>query len=545
MELNKKISLFIALFALSSFSQSPLKYWVSFTDKNGTPYSLENPGAFLSQKSIDRRNLYRLNFHSTDLPLNPDYLAQLSAIQGVTLRYASKWLNGALILISNTAPLTQVNALPFVSRSVKVRLLKPKKLPEAPENISTLKQSEGTKTAAFDYGGSGSQIRQLNLDCLHNLGYRGEGMTIAICDAGFSGADGSPFFDSLRNERRLLGTRDFVHGGTSVYNEADHGTMVLSTLAANKPGTAIGTAPKASYWLLRSEFASSETISEEYNWVRAAEFADSVGVDVLTTSLGYTEFDGGENNHTYASLNGRTAPMSIAANLAARKGILVFNAAGNEGCSNPANCWYYIGVPADADSICAVGAVDTFGQKAGFSSNGPTPDGRIKPDLAACGRQAWVCTTGCFPGDGTSFACPIMAGAATCFWQRHRWMNNIEVPNALKNHASQSTHPDNSLGWGIPNTCQTIQPPDIEFDFFVYPSPSVTRIKLDINRLVFDFVEIEITDLLGKVVFNSRVAPDQYVTIFNSSGLCEGIYIARVKTSLGTKAKKFMNRKFL
>ncbi len=224
-------------------------------------------------------------------------------------------------------------------------------------------------------------------NCLHNMGFRGQNAAIAVIDDGFSNAHINPVFDSLRLQGRLLGTRDFVMGDTMVFEDDAHGAMCLSTMAGLKPGTIIGSAPKASYWLLRSEDANTETPSEEYNWIRAAEFADSVGADVCTTSLGYTTFDNSSYNHTFATLDGKTANMSIAATMAARKGMLMFNAAGN----GNGGSWPLIGIPADADSICTVGAVDSLSVITGFSSLGPTADGRIKPDLCAEGGKAYVC----------------------------------------------------------------------------------------------------------------------------------------------------------
>ncbi|MBL7933365.1 MAG: S8 family serine peptidase [Bacteroidia bacterium] len=429
---------------------------MKFKDKNGTPYSLSNPSAFLTQKSIDRRSAYNISYHVTDLPVNPTYISSVDGVPGVSVLYASKWLNGVIITIDTSVlklpqVFSQIKAFSFVSDTNTVRRYRLDYLPvEADPSLPGQRPAgETTETSKNPYGGSRRQINQLNLGCYHELGFKGQGMTIGVLDAGYSGLNTGPVFDSLRSNNRILGTRNFVDGGTNVYLGSNHGTGVMSCLAANIPGIIMGTAPYANYWLIRSE-EGAENISEEYNWIRGAEFADSVGVDILTTSLGYTTFDlsSSFNNHTHAQLDGRTAPMSIAANLAARKGIFVLNAAGNEAQGS----WKKIGVPADADSICTVGAVDSLGKYGLFSSVGPTADGRIKPDLSAMGVFTWVSggTLPGQPGDGTSFATPVLAGAVACFWQMNKSLKNIAVLDTLKKLGSLSASPNYSLGWGIP-----------------------------------------------------------------------------------------------
>jgi serine protease AprX len=455
---NKIISLLVAAFIFTQLSVAQVapkvKYWVNLKNKTGTPYTIGSPNAFLTQKAIDRRNKYNIPINSSDLPVNPVYIQNIDTVKHVTILYVSKWLNGVVIAIDSASVVPQVlnsiSTFSFVQSNSKLYKYKLNPLPEIkPTVIPLLKSNTEKGTAAFSYGRSGGQIRQLRVDSLHKRGYRGQGITIAVMDVGFTNVNTITAFDSLRNRGGILGTRDFVDGGTNAYTGGGHGTMVLSCLAANLPGNAVGTAPMANYWLLRTEEGARETISEEYNWIRAAEFADSVGADILTTSLGYTEFDNGNNNHTYAHMNGRTAPMSIAANMAARKGMFVLNAAGNEGNSN----WKFIGVAADADSVCAVGSVDTAGVFSSFSSRGPTSDGRTKPDLVACGAGAWICDPSgvCYPGNGTSFATPILAGAVACYWQAIPRLTNHKLLDTLKLLSSNYCSPNQQIGWGIPN----------------------------------------------------------------------------------------------
>ncbi len=438
-------------------SQMPAqkKYWVKFKDKNNNPYSLTNPSEFLTQKSMDRRSKYNIPFHITDLPVTPSYINGVSSVQGVNVLFASKWLNGVVITINETVTsystaFAQITALPFVGDTDRVRRYKLHLEPvSSADPALPAMRGNGLSEDNSRYGGSRRQINQLNIGCYHESGVTGQGITIAVLDAGFSNVNVGPAFDSLRQRGGIIGTRNFVDGGTNVYLGSNHGTAVLSCLAANVPGVIVGTAPGADYWLLRTEDAATETLSEEYNWIRGAEFADSIGVDLLTTSLGYTEFDDASQNHTISQLNGRTAPMSIAANLASRKGMFVLNAAGNEGQSS----WKKIGVPADADSICTVGAVDSLGKIGPFSSMGPTADGRIKPDLSAMGVYTWVSdgVNPPYPGNGTSFATPVLAGAVACFWQMNKSMSNIRLLDSLRKLGSLASAPNNTLGWGIPH----------------------------------------------------------------------------------------------
>lgn len=454
------ISFVVALIFLnlSFYLPAQQKYWVKLKDKTGTPHIISNPGTFLTQKAITRRAAYNIALDQTDLPVTPNYINQIENITNVNVLYASKWLNGVVVSIPNTATqtaLATISALPFVINTDKVRRYHISIPPPVEHDPNTVKdqsqRGSSTTLSTFNYGGSFWQNEQLNLICLHEQGFRGQGMTIAVLDAGFQDVNTFSVFDSIRNSGRILGTRDFVSGASDAYFGSRHGTMVLSCIAGNKPGRILGSAPMAKFWLLRTEEGAAETISEEYNWIRGAEFADSVGADILTTSLGYTEFDDASQNHTYATLNGKTAPMSIAGTMAARKGLFVLTAAGNEGGGS----WRYISVPGDADSVCTVGAIDSLANVVTFSSVGPTADGRIKPDLVARGHACWV-SDGVydgFPGNGTSFATPVLAGAVACYWQANKSLNNMQVFDILKKNATNACTPNNSMGWGLPKMC--------------------------------------------------------------------------------------------
>ena len=536
---------------LSNYAQ--VKYWVRLNNKIGSPFTLNNPSAFLSQKAITRRSFHNIAYDNKDLPVSPNYISLIDNVANVTVLFASKWLNGLVVSVpsASSTALNTINSFSFVLGTGQVNTYKIK-IPELNEplidnNQTNLKPTLSNTLSGFNYGGSYWQNKQLNVDCLHNKGYRGKGVTIAVLDAGFYNVDINPLFDSLRAYGRIIGTRDFVNGGNSVYEDHYHGMAVLSCMAANKPGVILGSAPDSFYWLLRTEDVNTETISEEYNWIRGAEFADSVGADILTTSLGYTQFDNSIQNHNYSTLNGKTAPMSIAATIAARKGLFVLNSAGNEGGGS----WQYIGVPADADSACTVGAVDSLGIVANFSSTGPTFDGRIKPDLVARGVGAWVSFSNgqCGPGNGTSFATPILAGAIACFWQSHSNYNNIKLLDTLRKIASNAINPNNSIGWGITNMC-TI-PVGIEnqifnsndnIDFIISPNPHNNKFTININsRITYPFF-INLLDLTGKILISQQIKSTQNLIELDTHELDDGIYFLSLKSEMGFKTHKIIKQ---
>ncbi|MBA3682170.1 MAG: S8 family peptidase [Bacteroidetes bacterium] len=536
--MNKnKFFLIACLFGMIGSFQSQTKHWVKFANKTGTPYTIGNPSAFLTPAAIARRTTYNVPIHFTDLPVTPSYITQVDNVANVSILYVSKWLNGAVVSITtgSATALAAINSLTFVTGTSLVNKYKldiPKV--EEPPFIAN-QEMRSASSVTFNYGGSNWQTQQLNLACLHSQGYRGQGMVIAVLDAGFKDANLNPVYDSLFARGGVLGTRDFVSGNTNVYDDDTHGEMVLSCMAAIKPGVIMGSAPRADYWLLRTEDANTEKLVEEYNWIRGAEFADSVGADVLTTSLGYTEFDNTSQNHTFADLDGKTAPMSIAANLAARKGLLVLNSAGNGNGSG----WPKIGIPADADSICTVGAIDSLSNVTSFSSLGPTADGRIKPDLVARGGNAWVSgTTGnCFQANGTSFSCPILAGAMTCFWQSHPYLNAYKVIDTLRKTASNFATPNNSRGWGTPNMCAvpitTVAKhhlPD-PANFIVSPNPFNSLISIKLEQVTPGAITIQVYNVLGSVVRTYKETNPAAILNYDLSDLNSGVYFIKLSSN--------------
>lgn len=349
-------------------------YYVQFTDKANTPYTTAQPQAYLSQRAILRRQQQQIPVTNQDLPVDPTYVDALEQLTGVDVMYTTKWLNGAVVQVADEQTLQAIANFPFVDENDSYLELTGKrgtvnpvnKSLELGEGLPSKRPQDQTNNAA-QYGDTWNQVHMMQLDALHDQGYLGQGMWIAVMDGGFTGVDTLRAFESLFNENRILETLDWVDLDATVYEGSGHGTAVLSCLAADQPGLAIGTAPEASYILMRTEDVASEQLIEEFNWIVAAEYADSMGVDILTTSLGYTTYDDSRQDHTYDDLDGRTTPITRGARTAASRGMLVVNSAGNEGWSS----WFYIGAPADADSVLSVGAVRSDFLLAAFSSRRP------------------------------------------------------------------------------------------------------------------------------------------------------------------------------
>lgn len=428
------------------FSQPLTKHWIQFTDKNDSPYSIEKPNEYLSERAIERRKRYNIKIDESDLPVNPNYLNEVRKLGGVVYT-TSKWFNAATVFAEEDV-LKEIVKLPFVKSAEPVgRYSKPR-----PKRSRPKTRDNGVNYVQYNeyYGHGDNQIRMLNGDLLHNMGYDGDGMMVAVLDGGFSNVDIMPFFDTLRANNRLLDGWDMVDNDDYVYESSSHGTQVLSTMAANLPGLLVGTAPDATYVCVKTEDVRSELRIEEDNWVAGAEYADSLGVDVINSSLGYTTFNIKSMSHTYDDMDGNTSRATIGADIAASKGILVVVSAGNEGSGK----WKYVGAPADGKDVFAVGGVDRNTKRASFSSQGPTSDGRVKPNILARGQQSVVASLYSYEVDsanGTSFASPIMAGMVTSLWQAFPEKTNIEIMRAIEKSADNYNTPNGKMGYGLPD----------------------------------------------------------------------------------------------
>lgn len=428
-------------------TEKKYRYRVVFADKKDCGYSTKHPEAFLSPKALARRARYGIKVDTYDLPLTPHYTEAVRNA-GTRIVTRSKWNNSIVAEAADTTVAATLRALPFV-REVRLVWETPDSVSpySAPADIAERRKllTDLCDTLPDYYGLARAQTAQLAIDSLHAAGYRGQGMMIAVIDGGFYNAD---LIKGLRHAR-ILGTRNFVRPGKSVYEEQPHGTMVLSCMAADTPHWLVGTAPEAAYYLLVSEDGESEQLAEEDNWCAAVEYADSLGADLITSSLGYTKFDHSYMGHSYRELDGRTAANSRCASLAASRGILLVSSAGNEGDGR----WKKIGTPADASDILTVGAVDSLGQNTLFSSLGNTADSRTKPDVMALGQRVPVYDTdgAVAKVNGTSFSCPILCGAAACLMQANPGKRPEALIEALHQSGSRTECPDNVFGYGIPN----------------------------------------------------------------------------------------------
>lgn len=462
------------------------KFWVELSDKNNNGFSIDKPEAFLSQRAIERRKNQGIAITYDDMPITATYRDGVEKL-GVEIVHSSKWFNALTIRCTDTSVMKEIRKLPYVMGS---RLLYAKEEydtePKNPDAMLEYVMSMGADKKpdnTSDYGFGYNQINMLQGDALHGMGHNGKGIVIAVLDAGFYKMNEMETFDRLRTEGRLLGTYDFVRHDTLVYEDDMHGMNVLSCMASNTPGKMIGTAPGASYWLLRTEDNFSEFPIEEANWVAGAEFADSVGADLINSSLGYTNFDNQELSYKYKNLNGNSI-VSRAATHCAHVGMIVCNAAGNEGDGE----WHFIGVPADADSILSVGGVDAMRDHSNFSSFGPTADGRIKPEVCAQATGTIVASSKgkFYPSQGTSFASPVMCGMVASLWSAHPTKTNMQIMAAIKQSADRYSQPDNTYGYGIPDFIQAnrILGGDPSFDY------STDQWLLEIPTTYYDAVDL-------------------------------------------------------
>ncbi len=460
------------------------RYVVFFTDKKDNGYSLDEPLQFLSQRAIERRMRQGLSVDSLDLPVTPEYVNQLKDLVNVEVHHVSRWFN-AVLVEALPEDFMAIQDLNFVKSITLVAPGKRLNTVQMPATFPTRLAPTGTSTSTLQNG-------MIETELLHAADYRGQGIWIAVFDSWFEGANASAAFDHVLTGGNLLATWDFVRNVENVFDDGetdamnDHGTRVWSTLAAKVDSTFSGTAPLASYLLAVTEDNFSEYRIEEFNWLFAAEWADSAGVDIVNTSLGYTYFDDAEMDYTYADMDGVTAIVTQAANLLAQRGVLLVSSAGNSG-NDP---WRYIGAPADSRNVIAVGAVTNQSNKANFSSFGPTADGRIKPDLAALGVLCAVINGNnerVF-SSGTSFSSPIIAGYAASLWSKHPQISSSQLMDSLLTRGHQFQKADNLIGYGIPNY-KPVAPLAIDDEILqhpkfnsIYPNPFEERIHWVTNH---------------------------------------------------------------
>ncbi len=530
-----KIIVLLFILTYSNSDAQSNQYFIFFKDKIGTPFSITDPSQFLSTKTIAKRQKQNIAITVEDLPVNPDYVNQVKLTGAVTY-FTSRWWNGVLIE-ADASLIGSINSLTFVSGSI---LIAPgKKIIGG--RVHTSKQKKNTNASQVV---NQTQLQQIGLDEMHTMGYLGEGIQIAIFDSGFQGVNLSTPFSLLFTENRIKQTFNFVNNTNQVYQNDDHGTEVLSVMAANTAGIYTGGAYKADYFLYITEDVSSEYRVEEYNWTVAAERADSAGVDVINSSLGYNQFDDSSMDYAKSDLNGNTAVISRAARKAIEKGILVVCSAGNEG----GNSWKLVTPPADAEGILAVGSVSALRALSGFSSQGPTVDNRFKPDVVAMGSGTSVIrSTGALgTASGTSLASPLIASLVAGVLQAYSSLSSLQIYDAIINSADKANNPDNLMGYGLPhfraikNYIEREQSQEL---VSIYPNPVTgNSIQIKLKSLVNAPLQIAIFDSQGRLTeeFSENISWLNNPLEYDLSKLQAGLYLMRVQSGAQITILKFV-----
>ena len=557
----------LTLFAFGGEKTNPAVYrslensqtarvWIFFVDK-GEDTGLQKTltAQNLTERARKRRLLRNPDgplVDRFDLPVAGSYLRELREA-GIRVQRKSRWLNAVTATVE-LADLAAIEALPSVKKILPVRRYRNLRPTEMTPYEQPLRKKSGTST--FSYGGSLDQNQLINVVALHDLGLSGAGVTIAMLDAGFNNL-GHEAFANLT----ILHTWDFVNNDPVVEDEpgqagtGNHGTNTLSTIGGFKEGSLIGPAFGANYLLAKTENTDSESHVEEDNWVAAAEWADSLGADIISSSLGYREMDDPTTDYTSEDMDGNTAIVTIGADIAASRGILVVNSAGNEfEAAPPENS---LVAPCDGDSVLAIGATDRNGIRSFFSSTGPSWDGRVKPNVAAMGSSVVVASAGgtnrYSTSSGTSFSCPLTAGAAALLWEYQPNLTNMEIIQLLQSTANQANNPDRFLGYGVidalaayqniltnigdpnPNVARTLELEP------AYPNPfnPATTIRYSVYRTAE--VRLSVVNLLGQeldVLVEGSKDQGRYIARWEPGDVPSGIYFVVLSAGRESHSRK-------
>lgn len=540
----KKIRFLFLLCTFSMFSQQQEDAWLFLKDKPNSANFLANPTSMLSQRALDRRTKQNITLDEKDVPIHQIYLKEIENTVGMTVLGKSKWLNAIHVQATKTLIEDIFSNLSFIE-----------KVEYANKNLNSVAKLRSKKTKAnhqskflktntdFTYGDTENQVKMLNADFLHQRGFTGDDMQIAIIDSGFPNVNTLEAFQKIRDNNQILGGYNFADRNSNYYSRHSHGTHVLSTIAGSIENEFVGTAPNAKFYLFISEIAETETVLEETLWVEAAERADSLGVDIINTSLGYTTFDNPNHNYSYADMDGKTTFISRGAEIGASRGMILVNAAGNSGN----DAWKYVGAPADAASVFSVGAVDASRNIASFSSFGPTADGRIKPDVLAQGQGTAIINFSygnSITSNGTSFSSPVMAGVIACFWQAFPNKNNFEIMDVIRAASDRFSNPTNQEGYGIPNF-QSAFKIVLSVDNFeetsmkIYPNPVKHFFTILGNGDNFKEYNVHIYTILGNKILEKRELISNKIDVSN---LVKGVYLLKIQKGNQEKTIKFMKQ---
>ena len=528
--MKKIFIIYTFIFSLQIVAQQE-DAWIFLKDKPSSATFLASPLTMLSQRSLDRRTRQNIALDNKDIPLGASYYRQIKAASGITVLAKSKWLNAIHIqgakadIDALKISFSFVNRIEFANKSLNTGNKKINKKPKR-KYINKFEEI----VTDFNYGRAANQIEMLKGDFLHKQGYTGRGMQIAVLDGGFINVNTLNAFARIRNNNQILGGYNFVKRNENFYSGGNHGTNVLSDIAGYIDGEFVGTAPDASFYLFITEDGSREVPLEESLWVEAAERADSLGVDIINTSLGYTTFDNSDYDYTYADMNGRTTFISRGAEIGVSRGMILVNSAGNSG----GNSWKYIGAPADAVSVFSVGAVNASRIIASFSSFGPTSDGRVKPDVLAQGQNVYVInhrSGNPKTSAGTSFSSPVIAGAIACFWQAFPNKNYSEVMDIIRKSSDRFDNPTAQYGYGIPNfenaynTTLFVSEFNIINNVRVYPNPVKNRFAINISGVKIKDFGVKIFNILGKKVYQQEELSTNIIDVHK---LSSGMYFLQI-----------------
>ncbi|SDS81743.1 Por secretion system C-terminal sorting domain-containing protein [Winogradskyella sediminis] len=523
----------------TSFAQEDA--WIYFTDKPNVEVAIANPLSILTQKAIDRKQNHNIAIDERDVPVNEAYVTDIKSQTGIVVMAKSKWFNAVHIrgtedAINALGNLTFVDRIDFANQNLNTSL----------RSASVFNKTEiEESTVAFTYGDTQNQVEMINADELHLSDFTGEGMTIAVMDAGFPNVNTMDAFQRLRENGGLKGGYDFVDRTTAVYDFADnnHGTKVLSTMAGFIANEFVGTAPDASYYVFRTEDSGSENPVEESYWVEAAERADSLGVDMINTSLGYQTYDNPNYNYTPADMNGQTTYITKGASIAAEKGILVVVSAGNSGATD----WQTVGAPADSPHVLSIGGVNADGDYVSFSSQGSAAQiGYQKPDVVARAGLTFVIddNNAIVQNNGTSFSAPILCGGIAALWEAIPEASPTEVMNYVRQSASQYMNPDNFLGYGIPdlNVAQSLAVIGHNQElkaFKIYPNPVTTNLNIE-APIGINQMEVSVYNQIGQRILSQSIFENS--NHLDVSGLASGVYVIELSSTRISKTFKFIKQ---
>ena len=542
----KKLLFFLPLLLSTNlFAQEHA--WVYLKDKPSEATYIASPLTMLSQRALDRRTKQGISLDNKDVPIEASYYNQIKSATGITVVGKSKWLNAIHVIgqindINNlSTSFTFIDRIDFANRSLNAKATVHIKKNKEVFNNHKSKFQSGKPT--YNYGDATNQIEMLGGDFLHENGYTGTGIHIAVIDAGFPNVNTLGAFSGLRKNNQILGGYDFVNRSTNFYTGNSHGTHVLSDIAAYKENDFIGTAPDASFYLFRTEDAASETPLEETLWVEAAERSDSLGVDIINTSLGYTTFDNSNYNYSYSDMNGETTFITRGAEIGSSRGMLLVTSAGNSGNSP----WKYISAPADANSVFTVGAVNSVETIASFSSYGPTADGRVKPDVLGQGQNVYIVnyiSGNNALSNGTSFSSPVMTGVIACFWQAFPNKTNMEIMDIVRKSADRYSNPTDHYGYGVPDFEAafnvTLSNNEFELDgFSIFPNPVENNLTIDIANSNIKDYSISIYNILGKEVLTFD---NTQTNVINVSSLNGGVYLLSLSNGNSKKVIKLVKK---